>query len=436
MATSAEDCVTAWQDTKCNVKERISHLFNNELMSDFTFIIDKKRIPVHKLILSSSSSAFYVMFYGSYSSSNDEIELNGISYDHFLELLRFIYTDEACLSWENVFEVLDLSKQYMIPSLTEKSRGFIKCNLSAENVVIALNRSVLFMEKELTNECLKIISSKTDVVNEDSFFDISLTALEMILALEKISMPEIKLFLAVDKWCSHQLNKDPQKNSGKTKRDVIGEAIKHVHFPAMSMDDFAEHCLYSELLTDQEKLDVTFLLAGNDSHREDVLARIPFPNNQRCSCFESFTIDRAMPGARRPFLLGRVIATKCVIDFETNQNVWFLGFTLFGDHSGEMPEQVTIETNKGTFDMKFEAIEMLDTECQFKIMFENPIMIESLDLVSLSVSFRFRYRRNSIISLEDVFYYRNFKCRFYDPNREESVRGSHYKQFPQFIFGF
>ena len=284
MATTAVQRDTECKDPKSGgLKARITHLFKNDSMSDFTFIIDEQRIPVHKLILSSSSSVFYVMFYGAYSTPSKEIEMNGICYDHFLEFLRFIYTDEACLSWQNVFEVLELSKQYIIPSLSEKCRQFITCKPTVDNVLAVLNRSELLMDKELTNVCLKIIAYKTrNVVNKDSFLDLSLAALEMILALENPKILEVDLFLAVDKWCSHQLNKEPQKNSGKTKRNVIGEAIKHIRFPTMSMQDFSKHCIYSDLLTDQEIKDVMHIISLREKdQKEDVLERVPFPKNPR-----------------------------------------------------------------------------------------------------------------------------------------------------------
>lgn len=61
---------------------------------------------------------------------------------------RFIYTDEATLTLENVVSVLYLAKKYLVTELIEQAIAFVKQNLSAENVCEVLPLAAVFSELE------------------------------------------------------------------------------------------------------------------------------------------------------------------------------------------------------------------------------------------------------------------------------------------------
>lgn len=85
-----------WQASKTSVRERNAAMFNNELISDITFIVGQKgssfssqqRIPAHKYVLATGSSVFYAMFYGGLAEAKDEIEIPDVEPAAFLTLLR------------------------------------------------------------------------------------------------------------------------------------------------------------------------------------------------------------------------------------------------------------------------------------------------------------------------------------------------------------
>jgi len=69
--TSEKDLISNdWQSTKSTVMERVSHLYNNDAMSDVTFLVKNEnssshcRILAHKLFLAARSSVFNAMFNG------------------------------------------------------------------------------------------------------------------------------------------------------------------------------------------------------------------------------------------------------------------------------------------------------------------------------------------------------------------------------------
>ena len=108
-----------WQSKRTQVKARITHLFNNNLLSDVYFLVgkgeksSKQRIPAHKLVLSTGSSVFYAMFNGSLAMNTEVIEVPDIEPEIFLALLRYV-------SWWNslnAFAGIVISTNFQVENL-------------------------------------------------------------------------------------------------------------------------------------------------------------------------------------------------------------------------------------------------------------------------------------------------------------------------------
>ena len=99
-----------WQAMGSSIKERVTFLFNKEILSDVKFVVPSltgesdstKKIPAHKFVLAISSPVFFAMFYGQMAESTDSIELPDCDYESLLELFRYLYSDESNLSGSNV----------------------------------------------------------------------------------------------------------------------------------------------------------------------------------------------------------------------------------------------------------------------------------------------------------------------------------------------
>ena len=77
---------------------------------------------------------FYAMFYGELAETKDSVEISDCDYESLLELFRFIYSDEANLTPDNVMQLMYLAKKYMLPSVVDKCSAYLQENLSAPNV--------------------------------------------------------------------------------------------------------------------------------------------------------------------------------------------------------------------------------------------------------------------------------------------------------------
>ena len=70
-----------WQLNQKTQKDSFKFLFNNQEMSDVTFVIgeDKKtKIPAHTFLLACRSPAFYAMFHGKMTEGSRKKEINSL----------------------------------------------------------------------------------------------------------------------------------------------------------------------------------------------------------------------------------------------------------------------------------------------------------------------------------------------------------------------
>lgn len=175
-----------WQATKTTVKERLSFLFNNEILCDVHFIVGKEQnqqvIPAHKFVLSVGSAVFDAMFNGVLATKSDEVELPDVEPAAFLHLLKFLYSDEVRIGPESVMTTLYTAKKYAVAALEEHCVDFLKSNLGTDNAFLLLTQARLFDEPQLAALCLEMIDKNTaDALNAEGFTDIDQDTLNAVL---------------------------------------------------------------------------------------------------------------------------------------------------------------------------------------------------------------------------------------------------------------
>ena len=253
-----------WQTiARSTIKERCKAIFNQELLSDVKFAVCReggsgsKTIPAHKFVLAISSSVFFAMFYGE-MAEGDCVKIPDCEYESLLEVLRFIYSDEANFNPGNVMEVLYLAKKYMLPTLAEKCSVYLKENLDASSVFHVLPQVEKYEEKDLLDHCWKLIENETvEAVKSDGFVAIERSVLEELVERDSLNIKEVELFKAVDCWAGMECEKQGLKAEGSVKRRILGERIvKGIRFPVMEQKGFAGVVLDCGILTHKETCDL------------------------------------------------------------------------------------------------------------------------------------------------------------------------------------
>ena len=251
-----------WQTKLSSIAERTKFIFNSELLSDVKFVValstdeseSKKVIPAHKFVLALSSPVFFAMFYGQMADTKDSIELPDCEYESLLELFRFLYSDEVNLSGSNVIQVLYLANKYMVPSLAEKCKRYLRKNLAASNVLSILPHAQKFEDKDLEQPCWEVIEEQTEeVVTSVEFATVDRSLVQSFVKKDRLKVTEVELFKAVDRWATKECERQGLTSDGGTKRRILGEdVVKAIRFPLMSDKEFSSFVLDSNILTFQE----------------------------------------------------------------------------------------------------------------------------------------------------------------------------------------
>lgn len=377
-----------WQAFMPTLKDRMAAIFNREFLSDVHFIVGKgnsqTRFPAHKFILSVGSAVFNAMFNGllakansehnqtnETNDSNTEIELPDIEPEAFQALLRFLYLDEVQIGPETVMTTLYAAKKYEIFALEMACVDFLKANLNPDNAFMLLTQARLFDESNLADLCLETIDKHTmDSLFSDSFLDVDLDTLKLVLNRDTLRVREVSLFINVVRWAEMECTRRGLEVSGENKRKVLKEALYLIRFPLMNIEEFAMNVAQSGLLTDKEvvNLFLYYTVASKPS--------VPFPIEPRC-CITSdeCTVSRFQRTECRWGYSG----TSDRIRFLTDRPIFVIGFGLFGSIHSNSEYEVMIEiihTGSGKLIASNNTSFVSDgSDSTFRVMFNSPVEI-------------------------------------------------------------
>lgn len=249
-----------WQNTLSSVKDRNHYAFENSKFSDVEFSVDGREeatgtIPAHKYMLAINSPVFEAMFYGPLAETTRVINISDCTKEGLREMLRYVYTDDATITADNVMELLYLSRKYSMSFLENKCIDFIYENVNPEDVFLVLPR---VQSRILEERCWSIIDKDTKrAVESQAFVDIPRELLCKILSRDTLKIKELELFKAVDRWVCKKIKDRSLDYDGDTKRGILGEdVIRLIRFPTMKMIDFVEHVLDCEILERSEVTEV------------------------------------------------------------------------------------------------------------------------------------------------------------------------------------
>ena len=129
----------------------------------------------------------------------------------------------------------------MVPSLVEKCTKYLCDNVTGSDVFSNLLQAQKFENRDLQDRCWEVIEKQTEeAVTSDDFVTAERSVVESLLKREVLSVTEVELFKAVDRWATEEGERQGLTLDGETKRRLLGEEIvKGIRFPLMSLAEFA-----------------------------------------------------------------------------------------------------------------------------------------------------------------------------------------------------
>ena len=178
-----------------------------------------------------------------------------IMYYVFYFPYRYLYTEQIKVKPEQTFDMLLMSKRFMIKTLTARCRHLIKKSITCNNVCKILEKSLIAEEKSLISSCLGLITRQTrNVLKSKEFVSLTKKTLVIILKLEELSANEVDVFWACYHWATAECDRRHMAPTSKNQRSVLGDALFLIRFPTMSLSQFAGYVVGTGILTDEETL--------------------------------------------------------------------------------------------------------------------------------------------------------------------------------------
>lgn len=369
-----------WQTTKRTIRERCQFMFNNEFLSDVTFIVgnneQRKRIWAHKLLLAMSSPVLHAMFYGSMAEKGLQVELYDCEYDTFLEVLSYIYFDEVEINESNVLGILYLAKKYILPFLAEKCVAFLEQNIDSQNAFTVLTQAKHYNEDTLEDKCWEIIERETaQAISSEDFLEVNHTIVTALLARETLTVEETDLFKAVKKWSEKECKRMSLSPLPENIRKVLSVGLSLIRFPVMTLEEFTSDAAVSGILTQDEIIDIFLYHGSKGVKKVDKFPCMPRHGTHkiyRCRRFHSHSSDWLCKGT-----------DVDSIRFSVDSDILVIGVGLYGISQPEdagIPFNVDVELLDSHNDSlaTYEGTYFLDGSSEIHdIMFDNPIAIEA-----------------------------------------------------------
>ncbi|XP_055705849.1 BTB/POZ domain-containing protein 6-like [Phlebotomus papatasi] len=265
-ANSIEAIEAFWSELE-SIEERLSKFICNEFLSDMTFLVGKerKRVPGHKFILNSCSWQFYNAF-NLLKLDKDEFLVEDVSYEAFLEFLKYCYTGKVDLDNENAIDIYILAQRFKIDPLLRLSEDHVSSKITGETCLKLYSEYLCIRENPFLNmKILDTIANNFSYLmrREDSvqaFIDLPLDALRKI-ANSDLECDEMQLFDSLMKWAIHNCIKTNIPPVPKNLRKILHDVFYKISLRSMKMKWILEILAkYPGLLMQSEIVDIYSLL--------------------------------------------------------------------------------------------------------------------------------------------------------------------------------
>lgn len=368
------------------VRERNELMFNNEILSDVHFLVgkDKARIPGHKYVLAISSPVFFAMFYGRMAEPEGDVAVTDSEVECFMELLRFVYTDEAVLTLDNALGVLYLAEKYMLPVLAAKCIKFVDASLNPENALTVLCHARYLAKEELQERCWEIVDSyTTQVLDSEAFLELDVETLSLLVQRNTVSAREIQMFKALNLWSQNECFRRAIEATAENKRVVASQAMKFIRFPLMSPLEFADEVARSGMLSYEETTNV-FLYFFSSHETKLQFSKIPRTPREtltkktlRCLRFKSCCGNDWFCDTRK----------SDAIKFTVDKPVYVKGIAVYGASRIEGDYKSTLELLRETKVLAERKMSFSSntSSALHDILFERPILIEKNVVYTLNL---------------------------------------------------
>ena len=183
-------------------------------------------------------------------------------------LFRFIYYENGEVSTATVIGTLYAAEKYAVTDLVDLCRAFLESNISEGTVCDIMENARFFNMTDLHAKCLKFIFQSPcyawNVFKSSGFIRCSRDGIELLIKDDELPLEEEIVYQSLIRWAEHICKKEkPGAPNPVQIRKALGSLIFHVRFPLMSLESFWKDAGENEILSAEEKSQISRMIAGN-----------------------------------------------------------------------------------------------------------------------------------------------------------------------------
>lgn len=301
MSTRIQD----WRHKIENLSDFNKHLFNNEQMSDLTFVFVSEegvtqKIFAHSWLLALVSPVFSVLMKETFERKK-EIPVIDYQYDDFLVYLKHFYINAYTGDLERYKVIWSLCEKFKTPFIKKKYVILLhKMPVTFNNALRRLEYALFINCDDEVNRTLHFIGCVDTFLYlcQSEFINLTKEALKCILNINKIRnvLSEMALFTATMKWAAKRCEENEWTVNSENKRRSLEDLIKLIRFPLMTTEQFA-NCIAVEenLLSLDEKTSILKEITSGENNETG------FNSSPRLKYFQIFFQINLYCGNPKPF---------------------------------------------------------------------------------------------------------------------------------------
>uniref|UniRef100_A0A914YST6 BTB domain-containing protein n=1 Tax=Panagrolaimus superbus TaxID=310955 RepID=A0A914YST6_9BILA len=227
---------------------------------DVVFEIDGKKLYADKCKLCRYSPTFKSMLSERWTSKNAIIEIKDYSFQDFKTFLTFIYCGECFLSDANIFAMVDIAEFYGIPAFQRACDHYLsKMKVTFDNFFQLLELSNKYTMIQM-KEVLKFFICKNlaAFIKSEDFLNLEKSDMKDVVAANQKALRLEEIFEAVYKWAEFRALKKQESDGNLNLNDAIKEELTDIlpffKFQEMNIEFLIKFVVKKSFLFSGDKL--------------------------------------------------------------------------------------------------------------------------------------------------------------------------------------
>mmetsp|Transcript_34681 Transcript_34681/g.60983 ORF Transcript_34681/g.60983 Transcript_34681/m.60983 type:complete len:290 (+) Transcript_34681:683-1552(+) len=147
-------------------------MINEPMFSDLILRVEGQEVHANRALLGARSEFFKAMLFSHMlESTHNIVEIGDISFNVFMIVLHYLYTDQLCdLSLELAVPLLVAADRFMLERLKALCQEHIRKSINHDNVIVVLRTCFHHSATQLKEICLEYISANISSLKLTSSF--------------------------------------------------------------------------------------------------------------------------------------------------------------------------------------------------------------------------------------------------------------------------